>query len=168
MGVLKNLFGKKESVNPYPMLKARSLATTAQDLNLAPTDKMPAVFGMLMEQNMGAASVVLLAFAEGSVSLYFSNGGGIIGAGEHATVRKPALDWIALAQTTYSIGSPNQKSIGPGEVQFTWRGFAGNVFASAREEEIQSESHPLYPMYAAGQNVITEIRKMDEARSRRQ
>lgn len=44
-----------------------------------------------MDWNVGTAVVTLMAAGDGSVSLYFENGGGIIGAGAHEQVRVPAL-----------------------------------------------------------------------------
>jgi hypothetical protein len=68
-------------------LRERALAVAALELGLAPTAARPRVWGVVMETGHAEGGATLVVFAEGTTSLYFSNGGGIIGAGEHAIVR---------------------------------------------------------------------------------
>lgn len=70
-----------------PALRATLLRAKAADYGLVATPELPRVWGAMMEMRMGNADVSLVAVAEGSTSLYFSNGGGIIGGGEHERVR---------------------------------------------------------------------------------
>ena len=80
----------KQSPNPAEMsqqLRAEALARSAQDLGLSSSPEDPTVFGILMETGYPEAVATLAVFVEGSTSLYFSSGGGIIGAGEHDSVR---------------------------------------------------------------------------------
>lgn len=44
-------------------------------------------WGVIMETGYSEALVSLVVFAEGTTSIYFGNGGGAIGAGEHQPVR---------------------------------------------------------------------------------
>ncbi len=64
-------------------LRDNLLATKPSDVHLAPTEELPHVWATLMEMKISGNVVSLAAVAEGTTSLYFSNGGGIIGAGEH-------------------------------------------------------------------------------------
>jgi hypothetical protein len=62
----------------YRGLRAQALQLTAAQVG--PAD---AVFGVLMETGYPEAVVSLVALSDGTASLYFSNGGGIIGTGGH-------------------------------------------------------------------------------------
>ena len=53
--------------------------------------KKKKVWAVLMETGYPESAATLVAVADGSASLYFSNGGGIIGAGEHENVRPASL-----------------------------------------------------------------------------
>ena len=53
------------------------------------------VWGVMMETGHQAAVVSLVAIADGTVSLYFSNGGGIIGLGGHDGPKRAARDFLA-------------------------------------------------------------------------
>src|SRR5690349_6394723 len=52
---------------------------------------------VVMETSYPNATFSLVAVSDGTASLYFSNGGGIIGAGQHEIVRKQALSLIQKA-----------------------------------------------------------------------
>lgn len=56
------------------------------------------IWAVLMETGHQDAAVTLLAAADGAASLYFSNGGGIIGAGEHENVRPASLGLVKVAE----------------------------------------------------------------------
>src|SRR5689334_18418012 len=71
-------------------LRDHALRATAEELDLAPTEARPRVWGALMELGYPTGIATLMALAEGTTSLYFSNGGGVIGAGEHGAVREAA------------------------------------------------------------------------------
>src|SRR6185436_11866145 len=71
-------------------LRAQAFAIGPADLELAPTPSRPRVWGAIMELGYPTGIATLLSIAEGTTSLYFSNGGGIVGAGEHANVREAA------------------------------------------------------------------------------
>jgi hypothetical protein len=165
MSFLKGVFGKKDSKNPYVLLKEKALQTSAQELHLSQTTEMPKVFGMLMEQDLGPGSYTLVAFGEGSVSIYWSSGGGVIGAGEHEVVRNAAAKWLELAQQTYAKGNPGQGVSSPNVVLFVWRGFQGDRFIRSTPQELASPNNPLHEMYDAAQQVIAHIRHIEEARS---
>ena len=69
-------------------LRAEALTRSAHEMGIVASPERPNVFGILMEINYPVATVTLAVFAEGSTSLYFSSGGGVIGAGQHETVRE--------------------------------------------------------------------------------
>ena len=113
-----------------------------------------------MELGRPDATVTILAVADGSVSMYLSTGGAVIGAGEHAAVRgvadrfrTVAAESRGLLQQTDDFPMPD-----PGQVRFQVRTVDGGYSGVAPEAALQTGRHPLAPLYAAGQDLLTEIR----------
>jgi hypothetical protein len=57
-----------------------------------------ASIAIVVEENLDGDVYSLVVVADGSTSLYFSNGGGFIGAGQHATVRKASTQFLQQAK----------------------------------------------------------------------
>jgi hypothetical protein len=137
------------------------LARTATDLGLTPSSDLPHVFGLFMEWSLGNGVATLVSFAEGSTSLYFSSGGGIIGAGQHESVRRAAMQWLRTAEQSLRLLAPSTTAEPPahGRVRFLARTFEGSLAAEANEDALGQQRDPLSPLFYAGQAVITAIRK---------
>jgi hypothetical protein len=97
---------------------------------------------------------------DGTTSLYFSNGGGFIGAGAHATVAEASLRWLASGQEFLPelsvIADPQLPTVGM--TQFVAVTFGGLRATDAPENELGEGRHTLSPLFYAGQEVITQIR----------
>jgi hypothetical protein len=114
----------------------------------------------MMDIGVAGGTATFVAIADGSVSMYTSSGGGVIGAGEHAAVRAAADRFRAVAagvraelQRTTEFPLPDQ-----GDVRFQLRTEDGGYTGVAPEAALRSGRHPLSELYAAGQDLITEIR----------
>jgi hypothetical protein len=107
----------------------------------------------------GAASLV--CFADGSTSLYFSTGGGIIGAGEHETVRIAARRFLSVANDSVALLKiPTDHPLPElGRVRFYARTRAGLRGAEVAEDILGDGAHPLSRLFAAGHFVISAIRE---------
>jgi len=66
----------------YTSLRNQALSLNSTQIDIK-VDQSNPIFGILMETGYKDAVVTLSAIGDGSVSLYFSNGGGIIGLGQH-------------------------------------------------------------------------------------
>jgi len=107
----------------------------------------------------GTASIV--AVADGSVSLYLSSGGGVIGAGAHATVRDVAARFRLLAgelRGAMQVAVDGFPLPEDGEVRFHVTTGDERYSSAVAESTLRSGRHPLAPLYAAGQDLLTEIR----------
>src|SRR5438128_2381290 len=71
----------------YSGLRTQALATNRTDMGIPPAPDGPA-WGTLMETGYDSATVTLFALSDGTTSLYFSNGGGVIGGQAHEAVRR--------------------------------------------------------------------------------
>ena len=122
-----------------------------------------------METGFPEGSATLVAMADGSASIYMSSGGGTIGGIAHETIRKAAQQMVQIAsqfqpqmkQTT--AFPPPQK----GETIFYVLTDGGVFSASAVEEELGENRHPLSRLFHAGQAVISEFRLIDECRAKK-
>ena len=142
-------------------LRAAALAQTAEALGLTPTAEHPNVFGILMETGYPEGVATLAVFAEGSTSLYFSGGGGVIGAGEHDAVRRAHPPLFAEAEARRAVFAPAVGTPSPalGRVRFYLLTFRGTLTAEADEEELGYRRHELSSLFHAGHAVITAIRE---------
>jgi hypothetical protein len=109
----------------------------------------------------------LVTFLDGATSLYFSNGGGIIGAGEHASVRAAAAAFLATADSYKAeFASANGTPLpSVGGVRFYARVGERILTAYASEQDLGSNRHVLSPVFRAGHAVITAVREATNRRS---
>ena len=91
-----NVAPKHSGAGIYDALRNRVLNLTPSEVGVEKSPDMPRVWGVVMD--VAHPAVTLAALADGTTSLYFGNGGGIIGAGEHAPVAQARDSLIVLAQ----------------------------------------------------------------------
>jgi hypothetical protein len=142
----------------YKHLRAQALHLTAAQAGMAdPT------FGVLMETAYPEAVVSLLALSDGTASLYFSNGGGIIGAGQHERPSVAARSLVAFAahNLAHLVEAVDYPLPGPGHTRFYVLTSKGVVTADAPERDFGENRHVLSPLFYAAQELITEIRTSD-------
>ena len=134
-----------------------------QVLGLAPQSATapPTTLAVLMETGYPEAVATLVAVSDGSVSLYFSNGGGIIGAGEHAPVRSVAAKFLAAAAVYVPQASLAQQFPLPsrGRVRFYLVTSQGTYTAEAAEDDLGYERHPFAPLFHQGHELIAAVRE---------
>jgi hypothetical protein len=118
------------------------------------------LLALVMEWAQEPASVTLVAVADGTTSLYFSTGGGIIGAGQHEAVAAASREWLEAGTAHLDAFHPavEPQLPGPGETQFVAVTPAGLRSASAIGGGLEEGRHALSPLWAAAQDVITQMR----------
>ena len=157
-------FRKRKPADPAGVvseLRERALTVDASELQLAPAPGHEQVWGMLMEIAFPEAVATLVSFADGTTSLYFSNGGGTIGAGTKPRVRAASDQFVSAAhqyldQFAVSDAHPLPSA---GRVRFYARTFDGLRTAEASAEELGGGRHALSRLFYEGQKVITAIRE---------
>lgn len=104
--------------------------------------------------------VSLVTIADGTVSLYFSTGGGLIGIGQHQGPREACFDLLTLvpqflqhAQPTTTFPLPNI-----GHTQFFFLTYDGAFMYDAPEKDLAFSRSPLSPLFHKAQAVITQAR----------
>ena len=134
---------------------------TPADIGIASSFEHPDVWGLVMDMWVGEGTVTLVSLVDGSTSLYFFNGGGIIGAGDSELVADASIAFVIAAEHVLDRFAPADGQALPdsGTVRFNALGFDGTRTADAHERDLECGSSPLTPLYAAGQDVITVIRE---------
>jgi len=142
-------------------LREQALERSAEQLGVTPTPVLPHVFGILMETCYDSAVASLVAFVDGSASLYVSSGGGVIGAGQHASVRATLQPFFLAAEKHMNALTPATETPYPkgGRVRFYVRTFEGTFTAEADEQDLGNMRHVLSPVFHAGHAVITAVRE---------
>ena len=143
-------------------LRALALSRTPEEIGYVPTASGPKVFGVLMETGLKAAVFTLACFFDGSTSLYFSSGGGVIGCGEREPVKAAAKVFLSVADKCAPFLPPTAAHPLPevGHVHFYLRTPAATLILHAAESDFREKRHQLWPLYYTGNNVITVIRKL--------
>ncbi len=113
-----------------------------------------------METGYPEAIATLVAMADGTTSLYTSNGGGAIGSGEHEAVRTVALAFVnAACEFTSAMQWTDSFPLPPiGYVRFNLITARGNWTAEAPEQDLGYMRHPLSPLFHKGHEVLSAIR----------
>ena len=122
----------------------------------------PRVFGVLMEIGYEKAVATLACFADGTTSLYYSTGGGVIGCGEHDTVAAAAKSLVALANVYLQLFAPTTTFPLPpaGSVRFYLRTVDGTLTVERSEKRVTVQGDPLFPLFYAANVVITAVREL--------
>ncbi len=141
----------------YDDLRRQVLGLTPYSVTVPATT----VVAVLMETGYPEAVVTLVATSDGGVSLYFSNGGGIIGAGDHAPVRSVAAKFLAAAAAYVPQASLARQFPLPssGRVRFYLVTSQGTYTAEAAEDDLGYERHPFSPLFHQGHELITAVQK---------
>jgi len=156
-----------QDVSPEQMienLRSMVLNLNPKDISITKNNFPHPVFAILMEIGLPEGSFTLSSVADGSTSLYFSSGGGIIGGGEHENVRKASGNFLTGAQHFYKKAKkvrtfPKPKS---GNVIFYFITFDGVFSYSALEDDLGNEKDEFSDLFFAAHNVITELRQLEE------
>jgi hypothetical protein len=157
---------RKQGDPPGASGELRQQALSVRAIDLGITRGALRVWGLLMETGYPEAVATLVAFADGTTSLYFSSGGGTIGAGSHDTVREASEELLRTADQHVDKFIPTKEYPLPkeGRVRFYVHTFDGILTADRNEEDLGYERDPLAPVFHAGHAVISAIRELDETR----
>ncbi len=157
---------KETPAEAFLRLRQEALETPAASLGLPGELKPNEPFGIVMEMGIPSSVVTLACFANGDARLYYKTGGGMVGGISHEKVRRAAQEFTGLARkamarmsrvTTFPIPPEDR-------VRFyvlTPRG----VFTIQTDREALGEpGNELAPLFYSGQEVVTQMRLVQEER----
>jgi hypothetical protein len=143
----------------YHGLRQQVFALTPDQLGGGTFAEEP-ILALVMETRYPEAVATLVAVADGTTSLYFSNGGGVIGAGTHAAVAEASERWLEAGRAALrelpEVAEPALPA--DGTTQFLAVTPTGLRGLAVPEAELGERRHDLSPLFYAGQDVITQIR----------
>jgi ADP-ribosylglycohydrolase len=151
----------------YQGLRAQILTLDPAAAGLQPEPGHSVVWGVLMETAYPRGTATLVALADGTTSLYFSTGGGIIGGGFHQAVATATRSFLADLEDHLSMLRPDPDVTLPAAGQVIIRAltYTGRMSAEASEDDLGHGRHQLSPVFHAAHRVIAELRLVEEARS---
>ncbi len=170
MSALGGLFGGEPSkptyktAEVYDDLRKQILELKAEQLGAATNQPVLAV---VMETGYPKAVVTLVAVMDGSASLYFSNGGGIIiGAGQNLQPNAAARKLVTKAAEFKSACTMTREFPLPekAHTRFYIITPAGVLTSEATEEDLGSGRDCMSPLFRTAHELITQIRLIDEKR----
>ena len=115
---------------------------------------------VVMDIGFPNATASVFAALTGDASLYISSGGGIIGGIGHENVRRAAIAFVResagyLNQMASTSDFPYPP---PAHVRFYVRTREAVYVTERREQDLGEKRDALWPLFYAGQNVLTELR----------
>lgn len=170
-GFLRSAWGDESNSNYKPAkiyqdLRQMVLTTNPEKLGLSPSESNR-VWGMLMETGYKEAVATLVSLGDGTVSLYFSNGGGYIGVGEHKGPREASNNFLSAAPEFLSNASLVKSFPLPkeGNTRFYFLTFDGVYAVESKEDDLGNNKSSLSPLFFKAQDVITQLRLWDEQKN---
>lgn len=124
-------------------------------------DAQSDVIAVLMETGFRRAVATLVAVADGTASLYFSPGGGILGAGGQDAVRRIGRELLASAQQFVAEACATESFPLPqvDRVRFYFVTPGGIYTLDAPEKDLRNRRHQLSPLYRQAHRLIAAMRK---------
>ncbi len=170
LALLMGLFGcdkptkdQYKTADLYRNMRQQVLTVDPKAIGLAPNSPNR-VWGVLMETGYPEAVATLVTIADGTVSLYFSNGGGIIGVGQHEGPRKASESFLAFAPQFLSRAKRTTDYPLPREgfTRFYFMTYDGVLTIEEKEDDLGNNRSPLSPLFHKAHDVISEARVIDE------
>lgn len=151
----------------YRGLRGRLFLTDPKILGLAP-DGDERFWGLVVDMGVENGVATLVVLRDGSISLYFSNGGGLIGLGQHDELHELARAILDLAEQFTLEGPEADRDSLPseGDTRFNFLGYTGGVRAIEEKDEDLEEGHALSPLFNAAHDLVAAAEKADSRRER--
>jgi hypothetical protein len=149
-------------------LRAKLLATTPAEIKVKPSQHLPRVWAALLDWGMAGGTATIAVVADGTVSMYTSVGGGMIGAGQHRSIHLPAARFLKTVEAIADSLSPATQAPLPGAgeaalVALTYDDMRRGLVELTR----LSPTDPFARAWVAGQHLITALRELQDTIDRR-
>jgi len=155
----------KPDENPYDGLKELAYSTRYDQLNLPKADEKEVLYGVLMDWDYeGKAIITLVSFKTGDVSLYFSTGAMLLGAGQHAEANEASKVFIEKATSLLSQANPSDTALTceKGVLKFYLMTNKGKYTIKDKMENVYNHTSPLSSMFEEANKLITYVRLANE------
>ena len=145
-------------------LRNMILTTKPEDAGMAPDADFPDVYGVVCDWNIGDQVASIVSMKDGMASLYTTSTFGIIGGEGHETVRTAARSYVAAAgrYSERAVAVSDYPYPDPGKVNFYLLTYRGVRLLVGDIDKINTGEDESRPLFAAAQNVLTELRLISE------
>ena len=139
-------------------LRANALSLKPGQVGLKP--ELSPIWGFVMDAVQADGWYSLVAFSDGSTSLYTSDTFGIIGGGAHETVRTAGRElWLVLAESLAWFAPATSTDLpAPGNIALRLLTFDGPLVVVADEELLGAGGHPASSVFLAAHEVLGRLR----------
>lgn len=160
--------GQASPAPTYLQIRERLLHLNPSDLGLAPTPANPDLWGVVVELGYEVGSATLVALADGTTSLHYSTGGGLLGRGDYPPVSEASRALVAEAQKVLPQMATADEFPLPqaGQVKFVLLAYSGYYAADATEKSLTSRDHPFASLYSHVQETLSQMRLLAEKKRR--
>jgi hypothetical protein len=150
--------------NPMVGLRTMMLTTPASKLGIKPDKEYPKVYGVLIDWPLGEHTATIVSMSDGNASLYTTSTFGILGGINHESVRNAATALVKAAQAYYEQGTPTKEYPYPpsDRIRFYLLGYEGVRVIDGEAAELENGAGKLINLWAACQNVVSELRQISE------
>lgn len=166
--------GPKEGQDPvrvsrvFVAMRRGVLAASPATLGLVPSERLPRVWAVLADLDVGPEVLTVACVADGTTSLYAGGGGAILGAGARSAVAAVAGQLLETAERVLDALPAADRIALPeaGSVAFlvlTWEGMRRLEVPEA--VALDSKAGPPHELYVATRDVVAELRLADVARA---
>ena len=149
----------------YSTMRHQALSySKAVEIGLPERPAASPAWGAIMEIGSGDYTSTVVAFGDGSTSLYVSSGFGVIGGGEHGNVREANAKFIQTANQLHQHLQPCESYPIPdvGRTRFYVFTDSGKLTADAPEDDLGEDRHPLSSLFHAGHAVLSGLLQLAE------
>lgn len=164
---ISKLFGGEhrkpyDTAEIYLSLRQQIFDLPKTNANFGQTDR----WAILMETGLEDACYTLVAVSDGSASLYFSNGGGIIGGGQHPEGAAAAKAFLELSRKfdSHLSRSTERPLPRPGMTRFYIVRKDDVLTGEFKEDDLGNGRLPLSLLFHKGHELITVIRTIEQKR----
>jgi hypothetical protein len=150
--------------SPGVGLRQMVLTTPVEKLGFAEDDQFPTVYGVLTEWDIDGVTATVMSMRDGTASLYTTSTFGIIGGQGHERVRQAAARYVKTAEQFAKSGKPVADFAYPksGQVFYYLLTYDGVQLVIGDEAAIERGPDPTRSLFAAAQDVLTELRLTTE------
>jgi hypothetical protein len=156
--------GIPEPEQVYLQLRTRIVHLDPNELGLSPSTSAPRVWGVVMEIGYQVGLATLVCFADGTTSLYYSTGGGMLGSAEYGPVSEASKALVSQAENyLVHFSSKNEFPLPTvGQVSFIVLTYSGLLTGEASEESLASGKHLLAPLFLKAHETLEQLRLLRE------
>jgi hypothetical protein len=146
----------------YLQLRSRILGLSPTELGLQPSNEAPRVWGVLVEMGYEVGTASLVSLADGTTSLYYSTGGGMLGSADYQALAQASRAFVNQAENHFEHMSPADEFPLPetGQVRFILLTYSGAYSVEVPEKQLISGNHPLSPLFERAQQALTQLRQL--------